>query len=110
MVITDGAPSVPTPLARLEAQNAADAAKRDGTLIYPVFISTGTPEQSERDRLYMEQSISTDGVVLGVEEYSDLDMLLRPLTHIVACREETIEDDPYDDHCEQYPTLCFDNK
>lgn len=81
MLVTDGESTVPPNNAAGAAEDAADDAKADGSLIIPVFISTN----NDKDALKFMERISSDGTVGYVTDFDALSTLQEGLIYQVLC-------------------------
>lgn len=82
IIITDGVPSLPFPDPRDNAIAQAESMKILGTTIIPVFIETA--DSFGRGQEFMSQ-ISSDGNVLDVTAFDDLDNLRETLLDQITC-------------------------
>ena len=81
MLITDGLPATTSPDPVIVAQEEADNAKSNGTIIIPVFIS----EYNDAYALAFMSSLSSDGEVFDVTGFASLDTLKDRLIEQVSC-------------------------
>ncbi|KAL7522406.1 hypothetical protein ACHAWX_007092 [Stephanocyclus meneghinianus] len=81
MLITDGLPATTSPDPVIVAQEEADNAKSNGTIIIPVFIS----EYNDAYALAFMSSLSSDGEVFDVTGFASLDTLKDSLIEQVSC-------------------------
>ena len=89
LIITDGAPSVPTINPEGEATTAALNAKLKGTFIIPIFIeppnSIFAPEVS-----FLTSNISSDGQVY-VSDFDGLNSLQDAIFEQVTCQAANVD-------------------
>jgi hypothetical protein len=81
MIITDGLPSTDDLYPEIEALEEAEAAKSQGTIIIPIFIS----KFNELNALNFMSLLSSDGDVFDVTEFGSLDTLKESLVEKVSC-------------------------